>query len=504
VETVPAFRSVLLVYDPLRVDFATLAERAEAAARKAVPASRDAGRLVEVPIVYGGSSGPDLQAVAEACGLTPADVIALHSASPYTVYMLGFAPGHPYLGPLSPLLRLPRRASPRPRVPAGSVGVADQFTNIYPRDTAGGWHLLGRTTLQVFDHHRDPAFLLAPGDRVRFVPVVATTYDPVGAAGRATGAAPVPTLPTPRHPVFEVLAPGLMTTVQDLGRPGWRRYGVPASGALDRGAHVAANLAVGNAPGAATLELSFPGPRLRAAAPAEIAVTGADFTPRHNGAPIDPGRPLWVQPGDVVEFAEPRGGQWAYLSVAGGFDVPEVLGSRSTYVRGGLGGVEGRPLRAGDVLGRGEGGPGLRRRQRAASLARQHDAIRVVLGPQIDAFSADAQTGWLAGAFEVTAQRDRSGMRLRGPGLRHKSSAEILSDGLLPGAVQVPAEGHPIVILADGPTTGGYCKIASVISADLDRVAQAPPGSALRFEAVAVAEAHVAWTAYVADLMTAA
>jgi KipI family sensor histidine kinase inhibitor len=502
VETVPAFRSVLAVYDPRRVDFPGVAARAEAAARAAAPASRDAGRLVEVPVVYGGSSGPDLQAVADVCGLTPADVISLHSGSPYTVYMLGFSPGHPYLGSLPPSLRVPRRASPRPRVPAGSVGVADQFTNIYPRETAGGWHLLGRTALQLFDHQRDPAFLLAPGDRVRFVPV-GEPPEPAREDGRAARPA-VPASRAPRCPVFEVLEPGLMTTVQDLGRPGWRRYGVPVSGALDHGAHVAANLTVGNAAAAATLELSFPGPKLRATAAVEIAVAGADFTPWHNGASIDPGRPLWVRPGDVVEFAGPRGGQWAYLAVAGGFDVPEVFGSRSTYVRGGIGGFEGRPLRAGDVLGRGEGGPGPRRRQRAAPVAGRTGAIRVVLGPQTDAFSADAQTGWLAGAFVVTVQRDRSGMRLRGPVLHHRGGAEILSDGLLPGAVQVPAEGQPIIILADGPTTGGYSKIASVISADLDRVAQAGPGSALRFEAVTVAQAHAAWTEYVTDLTTPA
>jgi antagonist of KipI len=296
------------------------------------------------------------------------------------------------------------------------------------------------------------------------------------------------------------LDPGLLTTVQDLGRTGWRRYGVPGSGALDRQAHIVANAAVGNAAGAATLEVAFPGPTLRAVAEADIAVAGADFAPRHNGVAIDPGRPVRIQPGDVVDFAAPRGGQWAYVAVAGGVDARQVFGSRATYARGRLGGL-GRMLRAGDVLGRGEGAPGPRRVRRIAPRADVRDPIRVVLGPQTEAFSVDAQAAWLSQAFDVTVQRDRSGIRLRGPVLGHRRGAEILSDGLLPGAVQVPAEGQPIIILADGPTTGGYAKIASVISADLDRVAQASPGTALRFEPVTVAEAHAAWAAYLTDLM---
>jgi biotin-dependent carboxylase-like uncharacterized protein len=460
-------------------------------------------------VLYGGAVGPDLEAVAAACGLSAADVIRLHSEPTYQAFMLGFSPGWPYLGLLSPRLRLPRRASPRARVPAGSVAIADLFTGVYPQETPGGWHLLGRTRVRLFDPDRDPPFLIGPGDRVRFVPMAGeATAHPAASSPDADGSSLVaPALQgaaahhasRPARPVFEVLEPGLLTTVQDLGRTGWRRYGVPGSGALDRRSCVLANLAVGNAPGAAAIECTFPGPRLRVLDHTEIAVAGADLTARINGATIGPGDIVPLKAGDVIDFAAPGVGQWAYLAVTGGLDAPPAFGSRATYARGGLGGPAGRPLRAGDALGLGEGRQRSRRIGPADFLARRSGPIRVIMGPQAEEFTAEAQAVWLAGSFDVTVRRDRSGMRLRGPALGHRSSAEILSDGLLPGAVQVPAEGQPIVILADGPTTGGYPKIAWVIGADLDRLAQVAPGTALRFEAISVAAAHEAWAAYAAD-----
>ncbi len=484
VETVPAFRSVLLVYDPLAVGFDELVERATSAAQSARPAAEDSGTLIEVPVAYGGASGPDLEAVAQATGLSAAEVVRLHTEPTYHVHMLGFAPGFPYLGLLPSPLRLPRRATPRPRVPAGSVGIADAFTGIYPQETPGGWHLLGRTPLRLFDPARTDPCLLRPGDRVRFVTMRADLES------RPAESTASPTAPAIRRPVFEVIEPGLMTTVQDLGRTGWRRLGIPGSGALDRGALRAVNGAVGNDPAAAAIELTFPGPRLRVLREAEVAIAGADLGARLNGTDMGHGTAIRVRPGDLIGFVAPRTGQWLYLSVAGGIDVPVVLGGRATFARGGLGGLQGRPLRAGDVLGVREGSPGRPSAKRSGGAPGPPGPMRVILGPQADAFVIASQAALCGQPFRVTVRRDRSGMRLEGPTLVHRGSAEIASDGLLPGAIQVPADGGPLVILADGPTTGGYAKIASVIGADLDRIAQMGPNDVIACTPVTVAEAH--------------
>jgi KipI family sensor histidine kinase inhibitor len=480
VETVPAFRSVLAVYDPMVVGFDDLAERVEAAVRAAKPAPAEGGALLEVPVVYGGVHGPDLEAVAAACGLSPADVIRLHTATTYRVYMLGFSPGFPYLGLLPSELRVPRRATPRTRIPTGSIAIADLFAGVYPQETPGGWHLLGRTPLRLFDPHGDPPCLLQPGDRVRFV---RANGEP------ASESPPLRPMAMPRRPVLEVIRPGLMTSIQDLGRRGGRRLGVAGSGAMDVRALRAANGVLGNHPGDAAIELTFPGPSVRALADAEIAIAGANFEARLNTSPIEPLTATRLRPGDVISFQAPRRGQWLYLALAGGVDVPPVFDSRSTYARGGLGGIDGRVLRAGDILGAGEPSRA-RRAQHPADAVSPAGPMRVIVGPQAEYFTAGAQAALLGLPFELTVQRDRSGMRLRGPRLEHRGSAEILSDGLLPGSIQVPADGGPVIILADGPTTGGYPKIASVITADLDRLAQCGPGERLRFEAVTVAAAH--------------
>jgi KipI family sensor histidine kinase inhibitor len=491
VETAPGMCAVLLVYDPGLVAFADLAAQAARAVAEAPPARLEAGPLVEIPVAYGGAAGPDLEEVARACGLGAGDVVRLHSEQDYLAFMLGFAPGYAYLGELHPALRLPRRSSPRARVPSGSVAIADRFTGIYPHETAGGWHILGRTSVRVFDPMRSEPFLLRPGARVRFRPVTAEvlasaplsgdggTIGPSGAA-EAADAAPL------ERPALEVVRPGLLTTVQDMGRPGWRRFGIPASGALDPGALGAANAAVGNPAGAACLELTFPGPVLRALADIEVAVAGADLGAHCDGRPMPAERAVAMRANAEITFTAPRRGQWAYLAVSGGIDAPLVFGSRSANARGGLPGLAGRPLRAGDVLGRGEGAGALPAGTPRADAAPEGAPVRVVLGPQTDAFQPDAVPALLGAAYEVTLQRDRSGMRLRGPALRHRSGAQVFSDGLLPGTIQVPGDGQPIVILADGPTTGGYPRIATVVTADLARVAQAAPGTKVRFVAVEV------------------
>jgi antagonist of KipI len=319
--------------------------------------------------------------------------------------------------------------------------------------------------------------------------------------GEATGGTQTRIL----HPCeIEVLEPGLSTTLQDLGRPGGRRYGVPPGGALDRFAHVAANKLVQNPPGAATLEITLQGPRLLFLTSALIAVTGADLRPFLNGRPIPGWMSVFVRAGQILEFQAPLafakntgggGRAWggrAYLAIHGGFEAPLALDSRSTYLRAKLGGYKGlgRALQAGDVL---KSVPGhLRHFPEAAGRAfpaEQRPAYgrrvtaRVVPGPYQEHFDDHTYQTLFNETYTLAPQSDRMGFRLEGPPLLHRQPelAEIAACGAVFGAIQVPANGQPIVLMADHQVTGGYPIIGTVLSADLPLLAQLLPGDEVQF-----------------------
>jgi len=292
---------------------------------------------------------------------------------------------------------------------------------------------------------------------------------------------------------LEVIQPGLLTTVQDSGRYGYQQYGVPVCGAVDAYGLTVANLLVGNSEGDACLEISLLGPCLRVLGDTVIAVTGADLSPTVNDSPLSVWEAVGVRRGDIISFGEPRTGCRSYLAIAGGIDVPEVMGSRSTYVRSRLGGLDGRPIRSGDSLHTG----GSHHPLLIGKLPRQYipehmadNTLRVILGPQHDRFTEKGIHTFLSSQYTVTAQADRMGCRLEGPQIEHRNGADIVSDGIPPGAVQVPADGLPIVLLADRQTTGGYTKIATVSTVDLPRVAQAQLGDRVRFSEITCSEAR--------------
>jgi biotin-dependent carboxylase-like uncharacterized protein len=425
--------------------------------------------------------------------LTWDEVAEIHTSREYSAYMLGFMPGFAYLGPLPERLRAPRRKTPRVRVPAGSVAVAGGMTAVYPAASPGGWNLIGRTTAPLFDPFRDPPSLIQPGDRVLFVRVrELPPRSPEASARRAPH--------TASAPIAEVVDGGLLTTVQDLGRFGHRRHGVPWAGAMDPAALRAANLAVGNAPGAAALECAVAGPVLSFLAPVRLAVSGADLGAVLQRAdlgawPVPPGTAVLARPGNRLLFTGRRSGCRAYVAVGGGIDVPDVLGSRATDLGSAFGGLDGRALRAGDQLAAGPLRDARPREEPLPSSAGAHGGrptLRVVLGPQDDHLTPESVARFLAGEYRLAAASDRVGCRLEGPALEPaRGAGEILSDGMVPGSVQVPPDGQPIVAMADGPTTGGYPKVATVIGADLPLLAQVVGGEgAVRFAAVSVEDAQ--------------
>lgn len=302
--------------------------------------------------------------------------------------------------------------------------------------------------------------------------------------------------------MLEVLDPGLLTTVQDAGRRGWARYGVPPSGSLDEVAFAAANVLVGNPPDAAALEITFTGPTLRVGRECLIAVCGADFELWVGALPVPMWHAVYVRAGRLITFGARQSGARAYLAVSGGIVLPPFLGSQATYLPGGFGGLDGRALRAGDrlPLGAAPTPNPVQSAGRVWSMDRRppytpQPTLRVVLGPQDDYFTAEGIATFLSSAYQLTPEADRMGARLHGPPIAHCGPTGIVSDGVVAGSVQVPPDGQPIVMLADHQTTGGYPKIATVIRADLPLLAQCLPGDSaascvVRFAAVTLAEAQ--------------
>lgn len=291
---------------------------------------------------------------------------------------------------------------------------------------------------------------------------------------------------------LRVLAPGLLTTVQDSGRWGHQDIGVSVAGPMDPYAHRRANALVGNARRAAALEVTLTGPSLHFDDDRTVAVAGAVFDLFLDEEPVPHERPVAVRAGAVLRFGTRRRGARAYLAVSGGIDLPEVLGSRSTHLPSRTGGLEGRALRRGDVLPLGcmSSAPGRSPIPALAEPATDDAAVvRVMAGPDLERFMPEALEALVSAPYHVSVDSDRMGFRLAGPRLQHRAGADILSDATPFGTLQVPASGQPVLLMADRQTTGGYARLATVISADLGIAAQAAPGDALRFALCGRAEA---------------
>ena len=522
-EIIPAPTTLLLDFhrEAQPLDQATLQQLVEQAI--AQPATSEPERCVEIPVHYG---GPDLERVARQSGLSPEAVIERHHQGRYRVLCLGFAPGFPYLGGLDASLATPRLATPRPRVPAGSVAIGGDHTGIYSIPSPGGWNIIGQTSTALFDPHTadlEKMFGLRAGDRVRFVPVngppgtEASIPSEGGLSPRSPDAALMTTARANRtgspegEPVLRILEPGLGMSLQDTGRHGFRRFGVPTSGTMDPVTAAWANRLLDNSPDAPVLELCLQSQRLEALRDGWIAVCGGSH-PRGQARY----RAFRVRAGELLDFGPGDSGVWTYLAVPGGFRADAFLGSRSTNPRAGIG----HTLRSGDLLLRNPAGdwhPPAGVASRGVSpdqwvTDRDTGPLRVWPGPQWEQFDAESQRRLFETDWRVTSQCDRVGYRLRSdrdarrsadrptmppPGLTQGrtdkapefpapsglvwNGRSLISEPVLPGSIQVPADGQPIVTLHDGPTLGGYPKIAWIDPRDLPRLVQRRSGQPIRF-----------------------
>lgn len=477
VDLVPAARTVLALLAP-----GVPAKGVAAGIRTVLGTSRwqtssTSSRVHVIDVVY---DGPDLAEVAGISGRSVEEVVDRHSAARWEVAFGGFAPGFAYLTS-EDVAPVPRRGTPRTAVPAGSVALADRWRGIYPRSSPGGWQLVGRTDAPLWDLGRTPPALLAPGDTVRFRAVDA--LEPGDAADTDDAAGPVRS----GSRAMEVLEPGPLATLQDRGRPGYVAVGLGTAGAADRAAHDLALRLTGCSPGAASIELLLGGLVARALDDLLVAVTGARAPITVDGR-AEPSAAVVRWPrGTELRVGAPTAGLRAYLAVTGGWEAPVVLGSRSWDS---LSATGPRPLRAGDVVGAGRQAsrraPTVDLAVRGAAapdrLGEEPVVLEAVPGWRADWFDAQALDSLVTATWTVSSEVDRVGARLDGPALERSVDAELPSEGMVRGAVQVSADGRPTIFLADHPVTGGYPVVAVLAAASCDRAAQLRPGEQVRFE----------------------
>jgi len=489
-EIVPAARTLLIHFRPAALARAELIERL--GGRSLNARVEQSGERIEIPVTY---DGEDLEEVARLLGIAPAEVVRRHTGSDYTVAFTGFAPGFAYLtgGHLS--FDVPRRATPRTRIPAGAVGLAGRFSGVYPQASPGGWQIIGVTATPMWDLTREPPALLQPGQRVRFVDA---------GRGAAPVTAPVAARPAARAPAegaaaLRVQQTGLQALFQDLGRYGYAGQGVSASGAMDRAALRAANRLAGNAADTACIEAVHGGLRVVCQGEAVVAITGADGPLEliaANGARWSVPRhaPVALTDGDTLLLGAPRAGVRSYLAARGGFAVTPVLGSCATDTLAHVGPppiaagdlLPIRPAPAGAVVGAPETPP--------SDLPAPADIVTldVVMGPRTDWFTPAAVQRFASQLWTVTPQSNRVGLRLAGEQALERAPAleraELPSEGTALGALQVPPNGQPVLFMADHPLTGGYPVIATVTAHHLDRAGQLPVGARIRFCPIAAFE----------------
>jgi KipI family sensor histidine kinase inhibitor len=485
-DVVGAYATVTIHFDPLRTDIPALVEAAASRARESAWPEGDARRprRIVVPVCYGGEFGPDLGEVAALAGCGQEEVVRRHAGRSYRVYMLGFLPGFAYLGIVDEAIAVPRRATPRLRVPAGSVGIAGGQTGVYASEAPGGWQLVGRTPLRPYDPDRPDPFLFAAGDDVTLEPVTADAFERLAArpARSVQGGTPASRGGAALH----VVRPGMLTTIQDAGRWGLQHAGVPVAGPMDPCAARLANRILRNPDDAAALEITLSGPEIECEGDVVVAVCGAAFELTIDDVQVPGNLPIPVRHGSRIRFGARRQGVRAYLAVAGGIDVPAVFGSRSTHLVSRLGPFGGRPLIGGDRLPVGEA----RARPRSyratpatlpIELPTGGARVRILPGPRRSWLGDGAAAELESARYTITPESDRMGYRLSGPALGWTRDRSMLSEATPMGTLQVPPSGLPILLMADRQTTGGYPKIGTVITADLPLVGQLAPGDWVQF-----------------------
>ena len=488
-EVIPAARTILIRYNPILTDANTLANHI--ANLDIATGVIVTGELVTIPVHY---HGEDLAQVATYLGITVAEVIKRHTDNEYQVAFCGFAPGFAYMVSKNSQLNVPRLKSPRVRIPAGSVALAGEFSSVYPQASPGGWQLIGITDLAVWDLQREQPALLKPGSRVNFVDAKKATkkyHLPTAKPDKATINPPI----DPQQDI-KILATGLQTLLQDNGRIGQAALGISESGAMDKGALHSANRVLGNPINEAVLEITQGGFKAQINGAMVVAVTGAPCditvtTAQSEKYKASMYQPIQLAKGDVIALGSNKSGVRSYFAVRGGFNTSAILTSCSYDT---LAQVGPAPLKIGQTLS-------ITRNSKlnAVSLneapainypaAGDVVVLDIVLGPRTDWFTQQAVALLSSQLWQVTPASNRIGLRLAGEmPLTRAKQQELPSEGTCIGAIQIPANGQPVLFLNDHPLTGGYPVIGAVCNYHLDLAGQIPVNAKIKFNPIGIFE----------------
>jgi KipI family sensor histidine kinase inhibitor len=513
VETVPAYNSLAVYYNPVEVvqTAATIAASVEQTIRNIIanaksPTASTTTQLIELPVCYDEDFAPDLAETAVNLQLSTDTLIQLHCSKTYHVYMLGFTPGFPYMGKTDERIVTKRKQQPRLAVAPGSVAIAGEQTGIYPFATPGGWNIIGRTPLQLFDRHRTNPFLLKAGDEVQFKPITQDEFEQYSSLNIELNSTNSINRSTEKSaankPIIQVEQCGFLTTLQDTGRTGYLQYGVSKGGAMDSYSAQLVNVLVGNDADETVLELTQSPHRLLFTADTVIAFAGGGLQPGKEQQLLPLHKPLFIAAGTVVHCRQQLPGFRLYMAVAGGFAADEFLQSSSTDLLIKAGGFDGRPLKKADILAQKNKHNKLQQQllqvlKAGATIelfqsneSMMGTTIRVLKGAEWNYLTDTSAINFTQQAFTVTQQSNRMGYRLKTETLQTNQSCDIISSPVTQGTVQLTSSGEMIILMADAQTVGGYPRIAQVCAADLSLLAQKKPGDAIQFQIVSLQEAE--------------
>lgn len=482
VESVPAYSTVTIYYDTFllkntaKSPFRFVENWVQNLLETSIIEANQFTRCIEIPVCYEGVFAPDLNIVANQAGMTTDEVILRHTAKTYQVSMMGFLPGFAYLSGLDERIACPRKATPRLQIPAGSVGIAGQQTGIYPLDSPGGWQLVGTTPLQLFAPEKENPFLIDADTNVRFYAISEEEFYRIKTLSKTdvfvkqeliTGG-------------IEVLKAGLYSTIQDLGRRKFQRFGVPISGAMDVLAMIEANYLCANQPNTPVIEVTMGGLSLLFHEATRIALSGAGKATL-NGIPCPFYKTIIVSESDQLSILFNGQGYRSYLAVSGGFATLQPMNSASTYPKASLGDV----LKKGTILPIGMlEDSSVEKRSLPIRYPSNQVVIRVLQGQEFCWMKDESQEVFYSKPFSLTNQSDRMGYRLSGEALHLANTNQLLSTAVTKGTIQLTPAGDLIILMSDAQTCGGYPRVGQVIWSDLSLLAQLKPQDTLQFVSI--------------------